>query len=214
MIRDLAAAVSADLAARRFPYPTTYGPELIGRDGFKPAIIFQRDRAAGDAVEPPLGATRPRAGKAEAPFLRRVAGSFTVYARSSRPAATVADHEDECDRVCDGVLTALYRTLKAKCLPLAIVDSRLLTRDELRAAAEAGQQLSAADDHSGRRSADWPGCAARVRFTVATLVRDVDYTGAGPELGTITEFAAPEFTGAGYESNNPPPDEEDEDEEP
>lgn len=192
MIGDLAKAVAADLRSRKFPHPVVYGPERMAHDGFRDAIVFRRDRTAGDAVTSPLGATRPRATAtgAEAPFLRYVSGVFTVYARSSRPGADVSDHENECDRVCDGVLTAMYRILKERRLPLAIVESRLLTRDELRA--EAG--TAAADDHSGQLSADFPGCAARVRFTVATAVRNVTYPGASRPTGTIDEFAEPYVT--------------------
>jgi hypothetical protein len=191
MIGDLAKAVHTDLRARFFPYPVTYGPEIVGHDGFRSAVVFKRDRKAGDELAPPIGATRPRATTtgAEAPFMRKVAGVFMVYARSSKPAASVIDHENECDAVCDAVLTAMYRLLKARRLPLTIVESRLLTRDELRAEADDG--TSAADDKSGHRSADWPGCAARVRFTVTTLVRDVTYTGASRALGTVYEFADP-----------------------
>lgn len=185
MIRDLALAVAADLKSRRYPHPVTYGPERVGRDGFKAAIVFKRDRAAGDEVVPPRGAAQKR-NQPEAPFNRDVAGVFIVYARSAKGGADVADHEDECDRVCDGVLTAMYRILKARVLPLSIVESRLLTRDELRAEAEDG---AAANDHSGPRSADWPGCAARVRFKVGTLVRDVDYKGGVADTGTVFEFA-------------------------
>jgi hypothetical protein len=189
MIRDLANAVAADLRGRKFPHPVTYGPEHVSHDGFRNAIVFKRDRGAGDPIVAPLGATRPRATAtgAEAPFMRNVAGAFTVYTRNPKPGADVADHEDLCDLVCDGVLTAMYRILKARSLPLTIVESRLLTRDELRAEAD----VSATDDHSGKRSADHPGCAARVRFTVGTLVRDVDYAGAGPETGEIFQFADP-----------------------
>ena len=95
MIRDLANAVKTDLRARFYPHPVTYGPERMAHDGFRDAIVFARDRGAGDAIVPVIGATRPRATStgAEAPYLRNVAGSFTVYARSSRPGADVADHE-------------------------------------------------------------------------------------------------------------------------
>lgn len=192
MIGDLAKAVAADLRSRKFPQPVVYGPERMAHDGFRDAIVFRRDRGAGDTLTAPIGATRPRATAtgAEAPFLRYVAGTFTVYTRSSKPGADVSDHENECDRVCDGVLTAMYRILKGRRLPLAIVESRLLTREELRA--EAG--TAAADDHSGQRSADFPGCAARVRFTVATAVRDVTYPGASRPTGEIFEFAEPTVT--------------------
>lgn len=187
MIGHLALAVRDDLRTRKYPATVVYGPERVARDGFAHAVVFARDRQAGDAIVPPIGAAHKNP---EVPFMRNVAGTFTAYARSPKGGATVLDHEDECEALCDGVLTAMYRILKACKLPLTIVESRMLTRDELRA--EAG--VDAADDRSGARSADFPGCAARVRFTVGTAVRDVTYTGAAGPTGTITEFAEPEVT--------------------
>lgn len=180
MIGHLAAAVKTDLHGRKFPHPVVYAPERVGRCGFDAAIVFARDRSTVDAITAPQGAAHHNP---EVPFNRNVAGRFTVYARSPKPGATVLDHEDECDAVCDGVITAMYRILKARRLPLVIVESRMLTRDELRAEADDGAE--AADDRSGRRSADFPGCAARVRFTVGTAVRDVTYTGAARLTGTF-----------------------------
>lgn len=187
MIGHLAAAVATDLRTRKYPYPVTYGPERVGRDGFKPAIVFVRDREAGDAIAAPLGA---KDRNPEVPFNRAVSGAVTVYARSSKPGATVLDHEDECDNVCDAVIAAMYRILKARKLPLAIKDSRILRREDLRAEAE----VAAADDKSGLRSADWPGCAARIRFAVVTVIRDITYTGAAQSTGVIDDVAAPDVT--------------------
>lgn len=194
MIRDLTSAVVADLSARKCPYPVTYGPERVAHDGFSAAIVFRRDRSSHELVTHAVG--RPRrdapqgpADDAPAPFTRDVAGAFVVYARSPKPGATVGDHEEECDAVCDIVLTAMHRVLVGRRLPLTITESKLLTRAELQAEAEDGRLASA--DPSGLRSADFPGCAARVRFTVRTLVRDVTYTGQGGGTGTIYQFAPP-----------------------
>lgn len=189
MIRDLALAVAADLRTRKFPHPVVYGPERAARDGFSAAVVFRRDRSVPDEIAPPVGATRPKATStgAESPLTRWVSGAFVVYARSPVPAATVFDHEEECDRVCDGVLTAMYRLLKARSLPWRVAESKMLTREDLRAEADVAE----ADDHSGQRFADAAGCAARVRFAVQTLVRDVTYTGVSGPTGTITEFATP-----------------------
>lgn len=193
MIRDLASAVAVDLNARKFPYPVICGPERAAHDGFTAAIVFRRDRASKDAIVGPIGAAHPRRGvpsdNVDAPFNRQVAGLFVAYARSPKPGATVADHEDECDAVCDAVLTAMHRVLAVARLPFSITESKLLTRDELRLEAEDGRAATA--DPAGLRSADFPGCAARVRFTVRTLVRDVTYTGAGGGTGTIYVFAPP-----------------------
>lgn len=191
MIRDLARAVAADLSARYYPHRVYTGPERAARDGFQNAVVFARDRSTAEAVGSAIGATRPRATAvgAEAPYVRMQAGVFTVYARSPKGGADALDHEEECDRVCDGVLTALRRVVVAHRLPLEITESKMLTRDELRAEADAS--ASASDDRSGARSADAPGCAARVRFTIGVLVRDVTYPGASRPTGEIYEFAEP-----------------------
>lgn len=181
MIGPLSRAVAADLRTRKFPHPVSYGPERFARGGFDMAIIFERDRQAGDAIGAAIGANQRNP---ESPFVRAVAGAVTVFARSPKPGATAEDHEEECDRVCDGVLTALYRILKERKLPLAIVESRLLARADLAEGSEG-------DDVSGTRSADWPGCAARIRFTVGTLVRDVTYPGAAQDTAEVAAVDPP-----------------------
>lgn len=185
MIGHLATAVAADLRARKFPYPVSYGPERVGREGFRPAIVFLRDREAGDPIVAPVGA---KDRNPEVPFNRLVSGIVTVYARSSKPGATVLDHEDECDVVCDGVIAAVYRILKARRLPLSITESRLLRREDLVLDTDVGA------DTSGQRSADWPGCAARIKFTVGTVIRDVSYTGGAQSTGVIDDVEAPTVT--------------------
>lgn len=194
MIGDLAAAVAADLRARKYPHRVAYGPERTPRDGFDHTIVFERDREAGDAIVAPRGAN---GRNPEVPFNRDVAGRVTVYARSSKPGATVLDHEAECDCVCDGVITAMYRILKARRLPLEITESRMLRREDLRADTGEG------DDRSGPRSADWPGCAARIRFSVGTVVRDVTYTGAAGPTATLQDVAIPVVTADGYDDLDP-----------
>lgn len=196
MIGPLAAAVAADLKRRKFPYPVSYGPERVVRDGFSAAIVFVRDRKAGDQITAPAGANGVNP---EVPFNRFVSGAFTVYARSPKPGATVADHEEECDCVCDGVLSAMVRILKARRLPLRVVESRLLDREELTAELGGG----ASENHAGARSADWPGCAARVRFAVGTAVLDVTYQGHARPTGVVGDVACPVITSDNYPDFDP-----------
>lgn len=187
MIGDIATRVAADLRARKFPHLVVYGPERVARDGFDSVIVFSRDRQAGDPIIAPAGGTNtnPRV-----PFNRNVSGRVVVYARSAKPGATPFDHEEECDLVCDGVITALNQVLMAGGFLWAITESRILTREELRAEAE----VDARDDGSGKRSADFPGCAARIRFTVRTAIRSVTYQGAAGPTGTVFDFAVPAVT--------------------
>lgn len=201
MIGHLCVAVATDLHTRKFPHRVVYGPERVGRDGFEATIVFKRDRSANEAIE---GAKGANGINPNVPFQRYVSGSFTVYARSPKGGATVLDHEDECDVVCDGVLSAMYRILAIKRLPLRVTGSKLLTRDELRAETE----VSAADDHSGQRSAEFPGCAARVTFAVGTNVRDVTYTNAARPTGEVFDVDAPIITSEGFDDYDPAPDEE------
>jgi hypothetical protein len=182
VIRELADAVRTDLSARKYPHPVIVGPERVARDGFDMAIVFERDRPAGDPIEAPRGANHINP---EAPFNRAISVRVTVYARSPKPGATAHDHEEECDRVCDGVLSAVHRVAQTQRLPLRIVDSRLLTRSDLNADAGGGK------DTSGERWADAAGCAARVRFAIGTAVLDVDYTGAAQDEGVVFDVAAP-----------------------
>lgn len=195
MIGHLAKAVETDLRRRRFPHPVSYGPERCARDGFGLGIVFERDRKAGDNIAAGLGA---KDRNPEVPFNRHVSGRVTVYARSPKPGATVLDHEDECDVVCDGVLSAMYRVLKARKLPLQIVDSQLLGREEMR-------DEGGGDDRSGPRSADWPGCAARIRFRVGTVVRDVTYPGAARPTGTVFDVDCPVIASDGFDDYDPAP---------
>lgn len=196
MIGHLAAAVAEDLRRRKFPHPVRYAPEHSRPSGFDHAIIFERDREAGDPIVPVMGA---KDRNPEVPYLRLVAGRVTVYARSPKPGARPIEHEDECDAVCNGVIAALYRILKARKLPLAIVESRLLRREDLRDEDDGG------DDRSGQRSADWPGCAARIRFTVGTTIRDVTYTGAGLSTGVVNDVDCPVVTSDGFDDYDPAP---------
>jgi hypothetical protein len=199
MIGHLAKAVAADLRSRKFPGPCVYGPERFPRGEFNHYAVFERARDAGDAITAPMGA---KDRNPEVPYMRHVSGRVTIYARSPKPGATTLDHEDECDDVCDGVISAMYRILKARRLPLQIVESRLLTREDLR------QETGDGDDHSGQRSADWPGCAARIRFAVGTVIRDVTYTGAARPTGVVHDVDCPVVTSDGFDDYDPAPDEE------
>ncbi len=196
MIGHIAAAVAADLRTRRYPHPVRYGPERTARGSFDMAIIFERDREAGEPIVAPAGA---KDRNPDVTHNRLVAGRVTVWTRSPKPGATVLDHEDESDEVCNGVITAIRRVLVARKFPHTIVEARLLTREELRTESDAG------DDHSGQRSADWPGCAARIRFTVAMAVRDVTYPGAAQATAVIDDVDCPVITSDHFDDYDPAP---------
>lgn len=172
MIYDVSQLVKADLARRKFPYRVFYGPERTTRDGQQPAIVFERDREADEAIEAapgwkPLQPNENAVGKLSAPYQRWVAGTVVVYARSPRVGARSNEHEDECDLVCNGVLTALRRVCVAGRHEVVI----------------AGEQFLTAQDFNDCEQ--WPGAAKRIRFTVSELIRETDYTGALPAAAVV-----------------------------
>jgi hypothetical protein len=174
VIYDLALAVAAHLRQRKFPPQVHYGPMRAERRDFQSLVVFERDSEAGDQIVEAMGANQRNP---EAYYNRKVAGAVHVYARASHPGADNQHHEDECDRICDGVLSAMRRVLQAKRLPLEITESRMLSADDLKA------MMHVVDK--------WPGRVTRIRFRVRTLVRDVDYKGQGADTGVVFDVHAP-----------------------
>ena len=177
MIAALARAVAARMREKKFPHPVRFGPEILDRKGFELGIVFERDRDAGDPIGAPIGWQKAPGATgqtvADLVYTRRVSGLVTVYVRSSKPGARAEEHEDECDLVCDGVLCAINAETQRRGLPVDIVDSRLVHARETN---EDGDRIL-------------PGCAAQIRFRVATAVRDITYQGAGPLSGTVAHVA-------------------------
>lgn len=184
MIGELADRVRANLAARKFPHRVTYAPEYAEREAVHAAsVVFARDRETPDAVGAPTGWRG--APDADAPLQRRNRAIVRVYAKSSKPGATARDHEDECDRVCDGVWTAVYQEAKGFLLETT-------TQRFLRAADLADQQA-------------WAGCVAELRFSLCSRIRHVDYTGAGPDTGEIGSVHAPTVESPDFPDYEPVP---------
>lgn len=171
-IAELADVVDQELAVRKYPYRAAYGPERTQRTGpgIAQGVVFERDRARGDTIAPPV-ATRQGAATAEAYYARQVAGSFTVYAQCPKSGARVRDHEAEADAVCDAVINAMARACKLAGKPVAFGSA---------------QYLEAAD-FNGLET--WPGAAVRVEFSVAVPILDVDYRGRGPSTGVVDDAA-------------------------
>lgn len=183
MIKPLSIAVGKDLKLRGFPYDVTYGPERTQRTGpAKQGIVFARLRGVPEPVLAPKGANGINP---EAPYNHKMAGEFTVYARSQRPGATTEEHEDECDRVSDGVISAMRRILVERKLPLDVTQIRLLAA------------------HEFNDNETWSGCAAEVSFFVTVLVRDVTYTDRARGEGTVQHVNKPLIKSAGFPDFDP-----------
>jgi len=178
MIGELADAVAADLKARKYPLPVYVAPERMTRGGFSHAVVFARDTARADALAAPLAANQKNP---ESPFNRVVAGAVRVFTFDPRAGSRPRDHMNACDLACDAVITAMYRICKAKRLPLAFVDSRILSAEECGLA----------------NGEAFPGAAAEIRFSVTTLVRDVTYKGEGLPTGAASDVALPVVTSPG-----------------
>jgi hypothetical protein len=172
VIAELADVVDQELAVRRFPYRVTYGPERTQRTGpgIAVGVVFERDRARGDAIAPPV-ATRQGPATPEAYYARQAAGTFTVYAQCPRSGSRVRDHEAEGDHVCDAVISAMVRACKLAGKPVVFGSARYLE----------------AADFNGLEQ--WPGAAVRVEFTVAVPVLDTDYRSRGPSTGVVADVA-------------------------
>lgn len=193
MIAELADRVAADLAARKFPHRVSYAPGPVRFDSpVHPAVVFFRDRESGDGITPPTGwkgSPNPRAM-----FDRRFRGIALVYAKSARAGAQERDHEDECDMVCDGVLTAIYAVSKGHLLE--VQSSRILRPEEV----DLGPAQEQRAPHGART-----GCVAELRFSLASPVRRLDYTGAGPLTGEIFSVDAPTIESPGFPDTDPVP---------
>lgn len=183
MIKPLSIAVGRDLTARGYPYPVAYGPERTQRTGpAKQGIVFARLRGVPESVLAPKGANGINP---EAPYNRKMAGEFTVYARNQKPGATTEEHEDECDRICDGVISAMRRILVARKLPLDVTQVRLIPA------------------HEFNDNETWSGCAAEVSFFVTVLVRDVTYTDRAQSTGTVQHVNKPLIKESGFPDFDP-----------
>jgi hypothetical protein len=183
---DLTLAVAAQLRARKFPPQVHYGPLRAQRQDFQSLIIFERDREAGDQIVEPSGANQRNP---EAYMNRKVSGVVHVFARSSKPGAMQHHHEGECDRLCDGVLSALYRVSRERKLPVEITESRMLSAEDCKDFLHVVEQ--------------WPGAVTRIRFKLRELVRDVDYLGEGAATGVVFAVHAPLVTSDEYPDYNP-----------
>lgn len=194
MIAELADRVAADLAARKFPHRVRYAPGPVRLESpVHAAVVFFRDREEGDEILPPTGwkgSPNPRAV-----YDRRFRGVALVYAKSAKAGAQEREHEDECDVVCDGVLTAIYHVSAGHSLQIS--SSRILRPEEV----DRGPAQNQTAPHGARA-----GCVAEIRFSLASPVRRLDYTGDGPLTGEIGSVHAPVVESPGYPDYDPDPE--------
>lgn len=170
-IADLSDVVAQELRVRRFPYVAVYGPERTQRSGLgaQGGVVFERDTTRGYGTVSPPVATRQGAATPKTLRSRLVFGAFTVYAKSPKTGARSRDHEAELDAVCDAVVSAMVKAGELAGKPVAFGSSRFLEENE--------------------RAEQWPGAVARVEFSVAVPIRDVDYRGRGFGTGMVADVS-------------------------
>lgn len=166
MIYGMTQWVADNLAARKFPIRVEYGPKQTLREPGHTVIVVDRDRGASETVTAAPG-TRQNPKKVLA---RRLPCRALVFAASTVEGANVHDHEHECDRFVDGLLTSLDEWATRAAAEVAFTGARFATTADGVAAAELET---------------WPGVVYLVTFTVGRGVVARDYTGAGQPEGAV-----------------------------
>lgn len=112
MIHRFAAALPEQLKLRKWNLPVVYGPEAFKRVPQSTCLVLLRDGDV-DAVEPSRGAAPngydPTTPSGRAVASRQITGRVLVFAQSTAPNATRADHEELVDDLVDAVICAGYR---------------------------------------------------------------------------------------------------------
>ncbi len=171
MIYQLATAVSSQLACLGYPNPVVYAPERTERRGYKAAVLFSRPRTA-ELIEAPLQAEATEPVR----YTRWVTGEARILATSSKPGATVWEHEEEADLVADAVLVAI----EEQCLC-----------NQHRVRFSSYQLMSCEDMFAGDGAYETPpGAAVLINFSVSHQVRRQDYRRTGPTLAEISAFTS------------------------
>ncbi len=163
MIYRLTMDVRDLLAARKFPFAVEYGPERTTRVAPFNAIVIDRDRDANEAI----GAAPALQRNPKKVLRRDIPCRALVYAFSSVDGARVCDHEHECDRYVDGLVSALDEWATAAKGEVTFTGARFATPAD------------------GVDSEAWPGVVYAVTFTVGRGVYARDYTGAGQAEGSV-----------------------------
>lgn len=161
--------VAQKLHDRAYPVRFEYGPDAVVREGRDLLVVMQRDREQGDGVGPPVGVREnPRGVR-----VRSLGVVARVYVRSSKPNATVWDHESLCDHVVDALFVALYEWgAEAKAGDLPVRESRY---------------LSAAELSNDER---WAGVVYQIRFQLPRGLQRVTYQGAAQPTGSASTIAS------------------------
>jgi hypothetical protein len=164
MIAAVAVDVQAALSAAGFPVRVHYArptPERVKSINSTEIMFY---RAGRETFAPPKGAIRSTE-RGNMVGARTVMGEILVFARSSKPSATLSDHETLTDRYVDALQCALTKVATAKRLQLTISEGAFEYNDAVRS--------------------EYAGSLYRIAFSVVRGVFDSNFEGDGPELTTL-----------------------------
>ena len=194
MILQMMRDVEAMMIARKFPVSFEYGPDRTQRDGFGSAIVFGRDRTGiSDVLQPPTGSS----ANPHKRHNRWLACQAMIYAQSMRAGAMVGEHEDECEKIVDGLLVAITdwlvigKAAAAAQAPTLIKTARYVTADELKLL---------------KYAEAWPGVIFVVKFAVPRGVSAIDYNGAGAPTGAAAGVSTTVKVTTARQSKDVPPE--------
>jgi hypothetical protein len=165
----MAMDVGAALLARKFPIRVEYGPEQTTRVAPQSVIVIDRDRNGSEAI----GAAHGTGRNPKKVLARYLPCRALVYACSTEAGARVNEHEHECDRFVDALLSELETWTEAN-------------RAEVK---YAGARFAAASDGVDDLET-WPGVVYLVTFAIGRGVYAWDYTGAGQPEATLAGAGA------------------------
>jgi hypothetical protein len=162
MCRDLGEM----LTARQFPLAVEYGPERVTRAFPQSVIVIDRDRDASEEIGPAHGTQR----NAKKVLARYLPCRALVWAASTEDGARANEHEHECDRYVDGLLSALD-------------DWATEAKAEIKYGAARFAKPS--DGIAEGEYEAWPGVVYLLQFSGGRGVYAFESTGAGQPEGTV-----------------------------
>lgn len=170
MIYRFSRSLAEALKARGYPYRVVYTPFLDVKVTYGSAIVVTHSRGVSERVGAPIAPRR----NPKSVLTRYLSADVYVFAQSNKPGAHVGEHEDECEGVVDGVLTASDLIIRsAGATDFEVPEARYLTATEREALGGFVEQ--------------WPGVVYYLRVIVPRGVTRLTYQGDGAPEGVIGE---------------------------
>lgn len=182
MLYEFQKDIQVMLAARAYPVRVRYGPERLTRthaaEGH--SVVIEADTEAGDKLMAPRGGQ----GNPRKPRDLLIGAMATIYARSVLPNAHRGDHERECRKIVDALVSCFYEWgVRGRVGDLPVTKMGFIQPE-------------------GEAKEVWPGAVYEIRFGLPRGVYDRTYvgeqnpgaarpTGAATGVANRTEASAP-----------------------